>query len=78
MEKTNTLAYYDTATITAVKSFIVQATGPYPIKPFTVVIYEFSISLSVCPWQAFQPSLMFVGKAGAYLSEEPFRCSTLG
>ncbi len=24
----NTLAYYDTATITAVKSFIVQAPGP--------------------------------------------------
>jgi len=27
MEVANTLAYYDTATITAVKSFIVQAPG---------------------------------------------------
>jgi len=26
----------------------------------------------------FQPSLMFVGKAGAYPSESPLRCSTLG
>ncbi len=25
-----------------------------------------------------QPSLMFVGKAGAYPIEEPFRCSTIG
>ncbi len=30
------------------------------------------ISKSVYPWQAF------AGKAGAYLSEAPFRCSTLG
>jgi hypothetical protein len=29
--------------------------------------------LSVCPWQAFPASLMFVGKGGAYLSEVPFR-----
>ncbi len=26
----------------------------------------------------FQPILMFSGKAGAYLSEAPLRCSTLG
>jgi hypothetical protein len=38
----NTLAYYDTATITAVKSFIVQAPGVNPIKLFTAVIYKFS------------------------------------
>jgi hypothetical protein len=37
----------------------------------------FVISLTVYPWQAFQPSLMFVGKAGAYPSEAPFRYSTL-
>jgi len=30
------------------------------------------MNLSVCPWQAFQFSLIFVGKAGAYLSEAPF------
>jgi hypothetical protein len=28
------------------------------------------------PRQPFQPSLMFVGKAGAYPSEAPFICST--
>ncbi len=26
----------------------------------------------------FQPSLMSAGKAGAYMSEAPFRCYTLG
>ena len=30
------------------------------------------------PSKPFQPSLIFVGKAGAYPSEQPFRCSTLG
>jgi hypothetical protein len=30
------------------------------------------------PGKLFQPSLMFVGKTGAYPSEAPFRCSTLG
>ncbi len=38
----------------------------------------FVISYKVCPFPAFQPSLVFAGKAGAYLSEAPFRCSTLG
>ncbi len=42
MEVANTLAYYDTATITAIKSFIVQALGANVIKLFTAVIYEFS------------------------------------
>ncbi len=30
------------------------------------------------PGKPFQPCLMFAGMAGAYLSEVPFRCSTLG
>jgi hypothetical protein len=30
------------------------------------------------PDKPFQPSLMFVGKAGEYPSEASFRCSTLG
>ncbi len=34
----NTLAYYDTTTITAVKSFIVQANV---IKLFKAVVYKF-------------------------------------
>ncbi len=30
------------------------------------------------PGKPFQPSLIFAGNAGAYLSEAPFRSSTLG
>jgi hypothetical protein len=41
MEMANTLAYYNTATITAIKRFIVQAIGANPIKDFTTVIYRF-------------------------------------
>jgi hypothetical protein len=29
------------------------------------------------PGKHFQPSVMFADKAGAYLSEEPLRCSLL-
>ncbi len=37
------------------------------------------ISLRVCLWQVpFQLSQVFVGKARAYPSETPFRCSTQG
>ncbi len=36
----NTLAYYDTTTITAVKSFIVQAPGANVIKLFKAVVYK--------------------------------------
>jgi hypothetical protein len=39
MEVANTLAYYDTATITAVKSFIVQALGSRTIKHYEFIIY---------------------------------------
>ncbi len=37
----NTLAYYDTLIITAVKSFIDQAPGSSIIKRITAVIYRF-------------------------------------
>jgi hypothetical protein len=30
------------------------------------------------PDKPYQPSQMFVGKAGVYLIEAPFRCFTLG
>ncbi len=30
------------------------------------------------PGKPFQPSIMFAIKAGAYMNESPFRCSTLG
>jgi hypothetical protein len=47
----NTLDYYDTATITAVKSFIVQAPGPDVTKLFFLNLRIFVIRWSVCPWQ---------------------------
>jgi hypothetical protein len=67
----NTLAYYDTAEITAVKSFIVQApgvenwtTGACSIKKFMAVIYRFSLKDRVfIPGKLFQPSLMLVDEA---------------
>jgi hypothetical protein len=42
MEVANTLAYYNTAAIAAVKSFIVPAPGACAIKLFAAVIYIFS------------------------------------
>jgi hypothetical protein len=38
----NTLAYYDTAKIIAVKGFTVQAPGAIVIRLFTAIFYEFS------------------------------------
>jgi hypothetical protein len=38
MEVANTLAYYDTATITAVKNFMIQAPGQMSIFTFLKVI----------------------------------------
>jgi hypothetical protein len=35
------------------------------------------ICYSVCPGKSFQSSLVFAGKAVAYLSKAPLRCSTL-
>jgi hypothetical protein len=43
MQVANTLAYYDTAIITAVKSFIVLASGVNAVKLFTAVIYRHSM-----------------------------------
>jgi hypothetical protein len=45
MAVANILAYYVTATITAVKRFIVQAPGLCIIKLITVVIYSFRSKL---------------------------------
>jgi hypothetical protein len=44
MEVANTLAYYDTATITAVKSFIVQAPGAKVMTLFYSKLRMFVIS----------------------------------
>jgi len=45
-------------------------------KTFSDVSYDFSRVF--VPGKPFQPSPMFSGMGGAYLSEAPFRCSTLG
>jgi hypothetical protein len=42
MTITNALAYYDKATITAVKSFIVKGSEVFTIKLFTTVIFATS------------------------------------
>jgi hypothetical protein len=47
MEVANTLAYYNAATITAVKCFIVQAPGVCIIKLFTAVINSVTSKASV-------------------------------
>jgi hypothetical protein len=57
--------------------FVIR-TGANVIKLFTDVSYDFIIISAFVPGKPYQPSLMFVGKAGAYLSEATFRCSTLG
>jgi hypothetical protein len=55
-----------------------SALGPNVIKLFMSVIYECSQKARVfVPGKPFQLSLMFGGKAEAYLSEGPVRCSTL-
>jgi hypothetical protein len=53
MAMANTLAYYDTVTITAVKNFIVQAPDTNVIKLF----------MAFFSGKTSQPSLMFEGKA---------------
>jgi hypothetical protein len=53
--------------------------GPNVIKLFTAVIYEFSSSARVFVFdKSFQPSLMFVGKAGANHRVEQYKCTHLG
>jgi hypothetical protein len=72
MEGSNTPAYYNTVTITASKSFIVQ--GANVIKLFYGrKLRIFVISRPFVPGKPFH----LCGKAGAYLSEAPIRCSTL-
>ncbi len=55
------------------------APGAKVIKLFTAVSYKIlQYARALVPGKLFQPIVMFVGKAGAYPSEVPFRCSTLG
>jgi len=54
---TNTLAFYDMATVIAIKCFIVQAPGACIIKLITAVIYSFRNKLE-CMSLASLPSLV--------------------
>ncbi len=66
MEVANTLAYYNTVTITAVKSFLRQAPGACTIKLFTAVIVAASHYATVfATFIHFHPSLIFVSKGGS-------------
>jgi hypothetical protein len=56
------------------KSFIILPAGANVIKLFTTSHNK----LVFAPGNPFMRSLMFGGKARAYPSEVPFRCSTLG
>jgi hypothetical protein len=46
MEEANTQAYYDTSTITSVKSFITQAPGPPISRQGTLTEWEDSVRLT--------------------------------
>jgi hypothetical protein len=53
--------------------------GSHVIKLFTTITYTFSTQVRVfVHGKSFHSSLTLAGKTGAYLSEVPFRCSTLG
>ncbi len=58
------------------KSFITMGPGANVVKPFLPVVYEFSYY--VVPGNPYQPSRIFVGKAGAYPSVEHLRDASLG
>jgi hypothetical protein len=74
---TSTSAYYSTESITAVKYLLSGPRVRYK-KNVTAVIYKFSKEAVVfVPGRPYKPSLMFVGKDGAYQSGAPFRWSTL-
>ncbi len=56
------------------KSFVTFSPAPITIKLFMFVIYKCSYLARVFVYRKhFQPCLLFVGKAGVYPSESPFR-----
>ncbi len=58
---------------------ICMGPGPNVMKLFYArILRMFAISWGVCPRKQLQPSLMFAGKARAYLSEASFWYLTLG
>jgi hypothetical protein len=60
------LAFCGVKFITAVKSFMIQATGINVIKLFTAVIYKLSKARMLFPGKLLQPSLMLESKARTY------------
>jgi len=60
------------------KKFEIKVWGLYHKTYYGCYLWITIISRSICLWQAVQPRLVFVGKAGAYSSEAPYRCYTLG
>jgi hypothetical protein len=64
----STLPFYNMATITVIKSFIVQSPEACTINLFTAVIYGFRNKLECLSLaKAVQPSLMFAGKVWSLL-----------
>ncbi len=76
MHAMNTCTLYFAKVISYAYTMLIKpATGTNVTRLFTAVSYECLNNLVHLP---FKPSLMFAGKTGAYLSEGPFRYSTLG
>ncbi len=60
------------------KCFMKLTLGANVINLFTAVSYKFLyLARAFVPGKLFQLSLMFVGKARAYPSKSPFKCSTV-
>jgi hypothetical protein len=75
----NAPAYFDTIASYMRKRIKILTPWPHAIKLVMSVIYKFTYKARVfVPDKPFQHSLLIVGKTEADLSEEPFRCSTLG
>jgi hypothetical protein len=61
------------------KSLITLAPGANVIKLFITVSFQFFYKLECSsPCKPYQDSIVFAGITGAYSSETPFRCFTLG
>ncbi len=74
MPGTNTLTFVNVGR----KKFYTIGPGPNILKLSCPLFTNFRNKLAYGPGKPFQPSLMFVGKAGACLSEVAFSCSSLG
>ncbi len=73
LERRKKVDSFDASTI-SIKTLCITATSIVDLI-VTLSIMKFCITTTSI---VHVPSLKFVGKAGAYPSESPFRCSTLG